>query len=384
MVEMIMAIVKGSWDRILPYITAIVGFLVGLILFGWILTPVSYTDATPQDLRVVDFQQFYLRGVAEQFASGNMDETSLRAALNIGGWGETGALIAVCQAEELARNGSLDGDVLVAAQSATSAAHLNNVAARLGGESGLGDCNAVRAAIDGGQIDDPDAAGGSRFLIGAFLVLLLLGLAATFFYLLQRRQSEDDFGDDFHIPSSRSAGLPSAPPSTLTDYDDAESAASPESGSVVPIASYRTTYEIGRDAYDDSFSIENAGSEFLGECGVGISESLGSETPKRVTALEVWLFDKNDIRTITKVVMSDHAFFDEAIKAKLAPKGEPILARPDEVVVLETATLIINARITELIYGDERQSFFERFAVELSAWAKEDSPAASMEYDFDQ
>ena len=93
-----------------------------------------------------------------------------------------------------------------------------------------------------------------------------------------------------------------------------------------------------------------------------------------MTAFEVWLFDKNDIRTVTKVVMSDHAFFDEAIKAKLAPKGEPILARPNETIVLETASLIVNAEIAELEYGAgtlPSQSFFERFSIELSAWAKE-------------
>jgi hypothetical protein len=143
----------------------------------------------------------------------------------------------------------------------------------------------------------------------------------------------------------------------------------------VPIARFRTNYTRGHDAYDDSFSIENAGGEFLGECGVGISEVIGAGTPKNVTAFEVWLFDKNDIRTITKVIMSDHAFFDEAVKAKLAPKGEPVLARPNETIVLETASLIINAEITDLGYlaGGElpSQSTFDQFTIELSAWAKE-------------
>jgi hypothetical protein len=72
--------------------------------------------------------------------------------------------------------------------------------------------------------------------------------------------------------------------------------------------------------------------------------------------------------------MSDHAFFDEALKAKLAPKGEPVLARENEVIVLETATLIINAEIREMQYGTGSlppQSYFENFSIELSAWAKE-------------
>jgi hypothetical protein len=107
---------------------------------------------------------------------------------------------------------------------------------------------------------------------------------------------------------------------------------------------------------------------------VGISESIGTDSPKNVTALEVWLFDKNDIRTVTKVVMSDHAFFDEALKAKLAPKGEPVLARENETVVLETASLIINAEIRDMQYGAGTlppQSYFDQITIELSAWAKE-------------
>ena len=119
----------------------------------------------------------------------------------------------------------------------------------------------------------------------------------------------------------------------------------------------------------------NANGDFLGECGVGISESIGTGSPRNVTALEIWLFDKNDIRTITKVIMSDHAFFDDALKAKLAPKGEPVLASENEPIVLETAALIINAEITDLAYNTDTSlppnSTFDRLTIELSAWAKE-------------
>ncbi|MEM7798162.1 MAG: hypothetical protein AAF633_03140 [Chloroflexota bacterium] len=362
----------------MPIVTGIIGFMIGLFLFGWLLTPVTYTQATPQDLRSEDFQQFYLRGVAALHANGQLDDNVARAALNAGGaWGTDGAALAVCNAERIAREGSGE-DVNYAPIDANAAANLNQLAQVLRNEN----CDQVRAAEAAGAISEPGGSNLTQTLVTCLLGLVLLGLAFTALWLWQRRNTEDNFAADFDIPTTRSSGMPTNPPSVTTESSDAESS-SEESGSVVPIASYRTTYELGLDAYDDSFSIENVNGEFLGECGVGISESLGSETPKRVTALEVWLFDKNDIRTITKVVMSDHAFFDEAIKAKLAPKGEPILARPDEVIVLETATLIINARITELIYGDERQSFFERFAVELSAWAKEDSPASSIEYDYD-
>ena len=93
----------------------------------------------------------------------------------------------------------------------------------------------------------------------------------------------------------------------------------------------------------------------------------------------MWLFDKNDIRTITKVIMTQHAFYDEAITAKLATKGEPALMRSGEVVALETNALIINARILDMEYGSNPDlppdSYLERVTIELSAWAKEGAEA---------
>ena len=63
--------------------------------------------------------------------------------------------------------------------------------------------------------------------------------------------------------------------------------------------------------FDDSFSIDSPAGEFLGECGVGISETIGVGEPKKVTAFEVWLFDKNDIQTVTTVLMCKNAFEDD-------------------------------------------------------------------------
>ncbi len=58
-----------------------------------------------------------------------------------------------------------------------------------------------------------------------------------------------------------------------------------------PVKSFSTPYVLGDDYFDPSFSIE-IGADFLGECGIGISETLGAGDPKKVTAFEAWLFDK--------------------------------------------------------------------------------------------
>ena len=144
-------------------------------------------------------------------------------------------------------------------------------------------------------------------------------------------------------------------------------------GAEPPIAQFVTTYMLGDDLFDDSFSIDSPAGEFLGECGVGISETIGVGDPKRVTAFEVWIFDKNDIQTVTKVLMSPHAFSDPAMRAKLESKGELIELTPGKEVVLETATLQLSATVADSQFGEgplPPQSFYDRMTLELAIWTK--------------
>ena len=160
-----------------------------------------------------------------------------------------------------------------------------------------------------------------------------------------------------------------------TNFAAAGTAPTPTGGP--PVAQFMTTYVLGDDLYDDSFSIDAADGSFLGECGMGISETIGVGDPKKVMAFEVWLFDKNDIRTVTKVLMSEHAFRDEALKSRLAAKGEPVLVQSGDVVSMETASLVVTARVVDMAYGGGAlppNSFFERLTIELAAFAKK--PAA--------
>ncbi|MGH2536848.1 MAG: hypothetical protein ACRDHL_05600 [Candidatus Promineifilaceae bacterium] len=323
-------------------IALLAGWAIGLFLFGWGLTPIRYTGAGPQHLLERD-QQTYLTALADLYA---FDNNAARVQQALASWPEAPA--AICAQS-------------VATADPAAAARLNALAAAL---------NGVGCASVGAPGQTPVTGEGGNFLLIACLLGLLVLILVVIFAALRRPGGLPSLG------MGRPAGPPTpgyAEPSL--DMPEAGAAGlGAGSAPVTPLARFQTSYVRGHDTYDESFSIENAAGDFLGECGVGLSESIGADTPKSVTAFEVWLFDKNDIRTVTKVVMSDHAFFDEAIKAKLAPKGEPVLARPNETIVLETASLIVNAEITEMEYGAGSlppQSFFERFTVELSAWAKD-------------
>ncbi|MCC6613646.1 MAG: hypothetical protein IT320_09220 [Anaerolineae bacterium] len=141
-----------------------------------------------------------------------------------------------------------------------------------------------------------------------------------------------------------------------------------------PLMQRMSVYIPGRGQFDDSFSIEDEEEKFLGECGAGISEVIGTGDPANVTAIEAWLFDKDDfVRTITHVFASEHAYNDPGLRAKLEPKGPVVLARPGAITTLETASLRLQARIVELEYGDgplPPNSYFRKLTVELAAWRK--------------
>ncbi len=161
----------------------------------------------------------------------------------------------------------------------------------------------------------------------------------------------------------------------IRDQLNKDSAAAPVSDLGPPVVRHVSIYTPGR-AFDDSFGIEDAkkDDEFLGECGAVVSETIGAGQPEKVTAIEVWLFDKEDfVRTLTTVFVSEHAFNDPAIRSGLAAKGELILAKPGAIATLETNTLRLHARIVDMAYGTgplPPNSYFDKLTIEIQAWRK--------------
>ncbi len=102
---------------------------------------------------------------------------------------------------------------------------------------------------------------------------------------------------------------------------------------------------------------------------MAISELVSGGTPEKPAAFDIWLFDKSDIRTVTKVVASPYAMEDDALHSKLAAKGDVIVAEKGETIVLETAALRVRAQIVAMSLGggdQQPESHFTKFTVELS------------------
>jgi hypothetical protein len=310
--------------------TLAVGIILGII-YGWVIDPVEWTDALPEHLRS-DLRQDYLRMAIASYS--------------------------VNQDPELARQRF---EALGEAADSTLA--------EVGADPEELDPTAIqqfRAAIE--LLEEPTEEEGGQFLGGALSRFILpacgatgiLGVLLVLALLVRRRLAgggeRATEGADLWAQAGRPGGM------------DFGAAASSE-----PLATFRTTFTLGDDLYDDSFSIETPAGDFVGECGVGVADVIGAGDPKKVSAFEIWLFDKNDIQTVTKVLMSRYTFNDDSTRTRLSAKGDPVEVESGGVVYLETASLEVEARIVDLTYGEgalPASSYFQRMTIELRAWPR--------------
>jgi hypothetical protein len=318
-------------------ITLVVGLLAGLV-WAYILAPRQFTDATPAYLRY-DLQEDYLRMTIDSFrVNQNLDWAVQR-------WNNLGPTayehLAIVESDPR----GIESEVLQT---------FRQVVDQYAG-----------GVTPGGDAPPQDGEGSSLLtgIIYVFGALALVVIVGGVFVFLRRLLGKRGSGE----PTPVMQAVQFSRQSEKTNFEDL--------GLAPPVTQTMTTYVLGDDLYDESFSIDTQGGDFLGEYGVGVSETIGVGDPKKVTALEIWLFDKNDIKTATKVIMSSHAFKDMGIRGRLEPKGELVLVEPQKQIILETQTLQLLATVVDLEYGQgpmPLNSYFERLTLELAIWPKAD------------
>jgi hypothetical protein len=327
----------------------IVGIVIGLVVLGWGIWPLEWVDTAPADLRV-DFQRDYLCMAVDSYAK-NQDLGLAQSRWN--NLGENAS--AVLDSLTPAACGQADSTEIDAFKGIVS-----YKPQALANEAG----NPVVQESPIAATTEPKPE--STFSLAPLLILVALTLivGGLFVYLMKRRAGKPIFASR---PAKPNKAAPAANKNQV--HSTAQNAPKKEPA----LAQFMTTYRQGDDLYDDSFSIDSVNGEFLGECGVGIAETIGVGDPKKVTALEVWLFDKNDIQTVTKILMSEHASNDSAIRQRMVSKGEPIKVEPGMTFVMETATLQMEAKVIDMVYARgplPENSYFSRLTMEISVWAK--------------
>jgi hypothetical protein len=216
---------RNSKPWVIALICVVLGFGLGL-LWGWVVSPVQWTDATPEYLRH-DIQQDYLTMTIDSYTV-NHD-----AALAQQRYAWLGAEAPTILAEIAP---SIDPTIY---------AEFTQVVA------------ATPVA------PPPEETGGDRSLFMTLLIVLAVVVI---------------------LGESLSALLPvavrkSGPEILAQEAEYSRSVAKTDSPQPAGSSGLQfvTTYVLGDDLFDDSFSIDSSAGEFLGECGVGISETQGVE-----------------------------------------------------------------------------------------------------------
>jgi hypothetical protein len=350
----------------------ILGVIIGLLV-GWVLWPVEYQQASTYQLVDEEKQQYVAAvvdsynltkqlDVAQQrFSTWTTEEkvselARLSAEYQAQGKTQEAQQVAALAAELQRVEGwdpavvsEVSGEVANQYQEngePNKADAVSQFASALGAAAPPPAAGASPAATTGPQT--PAALGGGRWVLALCGVLLLAGgLIVLILVVLGQRRAKEKPAAGGAEPEWTGSGPP-------------------------PLLQRTSSYTLSMDNFDESFAIETDENEWLGECGMGISESLDEGTPRRVTAFEVWLFDKPNTRTVTKVLMSDYASNNEALRNKLASRGEPVLATPGGTFSLETPDLVVEAEIVEMEYGDDTPAFgyFNNLSVVLTARQK--------------
>lgn len=195
------------------------------------------------------------------------------------------------------------------------------------------------------------------------------------------RNSRKD-SSELNLPETTEKETPQADQADEVQPEEPAEPAEPaeESGDEEPeeegqddvLVCFQAVYQLGDDLFDETFSLEE-GDAYLGECGIGIGETLNNSEPKAVTAFEVWLFDRSDIRTPTHFLLSDFAMTNAEIVERMKQKGECDRIYKGVKTEIMTQSLRMQLTVKELEYGsemNEHNSYFNQVNFEIKVWKR--------------
>ncbi len=337
-----------------------VGLLIGWLVIGWWIWPVTWANALPIDLSP-EYRQTYVIGIAYVFQATGDVERARREMETLGGGTEQRRVLE----EVLAAASPADRDALIELERALPLPLLPRSSMPTGGESSW-----------------------LLLLLGLLLGMFLIGLGAAAFFLVKSGGIFVRIPEWARSPVSSPPPGPASPVKPVIDVVPRTEAVAEEirpKEERKPLAperelrfreklgSFTPTFRRGIEEYTENFDLAAPdGSEYEGDCGMGISETLEGDDD-RVTALEVWLFDKSDIRTQTYVLASEYAHGDPALRTRLSSHGPEVPARPGETFTIESKSLVLLGKVLSVTYADEGeppQSVFEEVKVSLEVYRK--------------
>ncbi len=343
-----------------PLLTVVGAFAAGLLIgwwvLGWWLWPVQWTNALPMDL-LPAYRDTYVVGVAY--------------ALQV-----TGDVEQARRSMEALGTGAEQRQALDSAMASYPAC--------------IEPLSVLGQAL---QVPPPPrrpvaaSEGGSwlRSLLLSAALVVAIGLAI---FALQRSgrlpQRWPNWRPALRLPAvarAASASAPAeqpttAPPSSLRDrlsfsitrdQEDAVHVGGATANRT--LGSFTFVYRRGMTEYNESYNLMTPdGKGYAGHCGMGIAEAIDANDTQ-IAALEVWLFDKSDIRTHTLVLESQRASEHIAEDERLAGCGEHIVAEPGRTFTIESKSLILHGRVVEVTYVEDEampETIFQEVKVDVN------------------
>jgi hypothetical protein len=415
---------RPSW--VLPVIGFLIGLLIGWWVIGWGLWPVQWTNALPPDLRAAE-RDDYLTMVAESYAAnGNADVAKSRLST----WSPQALSKDLANLQtRVASNPQQAARVLALAElvgagkSTVPSGQAPAKAVPPAAQPGTTPPSATGA----------DTVARLRTVGTILLWLVLFGVAIAVVVYFWRRwrvahakqpgpvidastrptrsvppaqPSFSDVGaeeerwtsnyppatalaDDMEPLEPRSTELEQHPAEARTATPAASTPARSATGAaptppkVTPavaagamvattkVSEFRPHYTMGEPDYDEPFDIIDSAGGYLGQCGLELNDPVG-RGHDQAAALQIWLWDTNDQDTKVKVLMSEGAYRDTAIRDQLKGEHEALPIRPGAEFELSSYKLILRGTVDKLEYVNQEPAnmVFSDLLIRLQVYRK--------------
>ena len=243
---------------------------------------------------------------------------------------------------------------------------------------------------------EPVVVRNTTRIVGFVLLLALALIAFVVIYLVDRwttarTQMAAAYANDTYAPAGVVLHEPAAAPASsnvtvnvsptapgIIGSQAANPAPAPAVSSArvaeTPIDTFPpTVYRHGDDSFDQDFTIKGPMGELIGECGASIADRIGVDSPARVCALSLWVFDKNDFQSTTKILLSDFAWNDPVIRTKMKARGDAVQAVNGGAVEILTTMLRVVVQVSDLALNTDNnppQGYFENVSLTFTVYKR--------------
>ncbi len=109
----------------------------------------------------------------------------------------------------------------------------------------------------------------------------------------------------------------------------------------------------------------------MGQFGLQLIEPFGRERDQAV-ALQVWLWDSRDPDTQAKVLMSEGAYRDTALRSQHAGEHQTVPVRPGAEFELSSHDLVLEGRVEKVSYAEAEppRGIFAELQVKMTVYRR--------------